>query len=85
MKFVESGKIEQVGDNLSSMIKAMRTKHPLYPHYGYDMQNRNGEMISIPLLEDARLKFSPRFDILANYVRVGSKEISELPSKKIFS
>lgn len=84
MNLAETGQINQVGKNLSNVLKTISIKHPLYPYYGYNLKNQEGEMISIPLLEDAVTKYPPRFDISANSVRVGSTDISELPTYNVF-
>ena len=79
MKLVEQGKVDEVGANLSKFFKALNTEHPLYPHYGFDMKNQNGEMISVALTKEGIDLYPPRFNITANSVKVGTKDISEIP------
>lgn len=78
MKLARNGQIDKVGDNLSDVIKAVSTTHPLYPYYGYKITNPDGEFVSIALCKEAAIKYPPQFNIIANNVHVGSKHICEL-------
>ncbi|MFI3214092.1 MAG: hypothetical protein R3Y24_12235 [Eubacteriales bacterium] len=80
MKLVGQGKVDEVGTNLSKFFKAINTGHPLYPHYGFDMKDQNGKMISIALTKESIDLYPPRFNIIANSVKVGTKDILEIPS-----
>ncbi len=48
------------------------------------MKNLDGKMVSIPLSEEAVIKYPPQFNITANDVRIGSEEISKLHTNNIF-
>lgn len=86
VRLAASGKYDTLEDNVTTVIEAINTKHPLKPYYGYSFGIFDGKykMVSIPLLEEAENKYPPKFQITATDVHVGKKHITELPSLDIF-
>lgn len=85
MNLADNGQIDKVGENLSKVMKAISTTHPLYPDYGFKLNDLEGKMVSIALSKEAVLKYPPTFNITANNICVGSKNISELQDYDIFN
>ena len=44
MKLADNGQFDTVGENLSKVIKAISTSHPLYPDYGYKLIDSDGKI-----------------------------------------
>lgn len=65
-----SGDIEVVSDRISTILRSMSIRHPLYPDYGYTMQD--DVRVSKPLTADAIIKYPPRF-AFRGAMRAGDK------------
>lgn len=64
----KSGKLEQIGAQLTKAFDHMSVEHPLYPHYGYTWEN--GNLISVPRTREATIIHPPRY-VLNGTVHTG--------------
>lgn len=56
----------------------LSTQHPLYPYYQFaPSQEYAGNLVSLPLRDDARKKYPPRF-VLNGIAKIGDDEINKL-------
>lgn len=72
LDLIKQGNIEQVDENLTGLYKVLSTRHKLSPYYGFAPQSDgfNLHSISVPLSEDAIMKYPP--NIKAGSASMGS-------------
>lgn len=74
MDLIDAGKLELVGDNLSTYMDRISTKHRLYPHYGFGMVDGKN-LVSIPRRDDALKQYPPKMTMNISDVRIGEHPV----------
>ncbi len=74
MELIDAGKLELVGDSLSTHMDRISTRHHLYPYYGFGLVDGKN-LVSIPLRDDALKQYPPKMAMNISDIRIGEHPV----------
>lgn len=74
IELIDAGKVEVVGDNLSTHMDRISTRHCLYPYYGFGMVDGKN-LGSIPRRDDALKRYPPKMTMNISDIRIGEHPV----------
>ena len=74
MELIDAGKLELVENSLSTYMDRISTRHCLYPHYGFGMEDGK-TLVSIPRRDDALKQYPPKMTMNISDVRIGEHPV----------
>ena len=75
MELIDAGKLEMVGDSLSTYVDRISTRHCLYPYYGFGMADGK-TLVSIPRRDNALEQYPPKMTMNISDIRIGEHPVS---------
>lgn len=77
VSLIQEGNLDRVEQNISTYIQAISTAHTLHDDFKFGL-NERGQMISIPINNDALKRYPPRFSISAKAVKLGNVPLTRI-------
>jgi len=82
ISLIQAGNLDLVEQNVSTFIKGISTVHTLPRDFRFGF-NERGQMISIPLSNDALKRYPPRFAVSAKSVKMGDTILTEIDDQTL--
>lgn len=79
---IDAGNTAQLERQLGKYMNAISAGHKLFPDFGFRMTTEN-KMVSVPLTDEARIKYPENFKIIATGAKIGNLPIDVI-DKTIF-
>lgn len=77
MALASQGQLDMVERNVATALKAIDATHKLFPYYGFRFNDQH-QFVSVPLTEDAEMRYPPRFEITSKSFFMGDEPLFSL-------
>lgn len=82
ISLIQGGNLDLVEENVSTFFRGISTVHTLPHDFRFGL-NERGQMISIPLSDDALKRYPPRFTISAESVKIGDTLLTKIDDQTL--